>query len=203
MPTRMEAPWQLGPALIFLHSQPFEPGRVRLKYLLNEWGQLQPTEVRWPAQGCSSWQKWHEKPVLPGGTSGKEPACHCRRHKRRGFDPWVRKKPWRRAWQPVPVFSPGKPQGQRSLEGYSPKADTTKASWHTRTHPGSAKNSNGKVPPCLQKPLSVRSWASCWAGLWMWPGWKFSPHLALNKAALTAAAAAGPDSRAHTQPMTF
>ena len=28
---------------------------------------------------------------FPGGTSGKEPACQCRRHKRRGFDPWVRK----------------------------------------------------------------------------------------------------------------
>ena len=24
----------------------------------------------------------------PGGTSGKEPACQCRRHKRSGFNPW-------------------------------------------------------------------------------------------------------------------
>ena len=148
------------PALVFLHSQPFEPGRVRLKYLLNEWGQLQPTEVRWPAQGGSSWQKWHEKPVLPGGTSGKEPACHCRRHKRRGFDPWVRKRPWRRAWQPTPVFSPGKPQGQRSLEGYSPKADTSKAPWHTRTHPGSAQqlqreSSSLPAETALRAQLSV------------------------------------------------
>ena len=31
---------------------------------------------------------------FPGGTSGKEPACQRRRHKRRGFDPWVRKIPW-------------------------------------------------------------------------------------------------------------
>ena len=30
---------------------------------------------------------------FPGGASGKEPACQCRRHKRRGFDPWVRKIP--------------------------------------------------------------------------------------------------------------
>ena len=35
---------------------------------------------------------------FPGGTSGKEPACQCRRHKRRGFDPWVGKNTWRRAW---------------------------------------------------------------------------------------------------------
>ena len=38
---------------------------------------------------------------FPGGTSGKEPACQCRRHKRRRFDPWVRKIPWRRAQQPT------------------------------------------------------------------------------------------------------
>ena len=37
-----------------------------------------------------------------------------------GFDPWVRKIPWKRAWQPTPVFLPGKPHGQRSLAGYSP-----------------------------------------------------------------------------------
>ena len=41
---------------------------------------------------------------FPGITGDKEPACQCRRHKRRGFDPWVRKIPWRRAWQPFPVF---------------------------------------------------------------------------------------------------
>ena len=41
----------------------------------------------------------------------------CRRP---GFDPWVGKIPWRRAWQPTPVFLPGESHGQRSLEGYSP-----------------------------------------------------------------------------------
>ena len=49
----------------------------------------------------------------------KEPACHCRRRKRCRFDPWVRKIPWRRAWQPTPVFLPGESHGQRSLVGYS------------------------------------------------------------------------------------
>ena len=42
---------------------------------------------------------------FPGGASGKEPACQCRRCKRLGFDPWVGKIPWRKAWQPTPVFS--------------------------------------------------------------------------------------------------
>ena len=34
---------------------------------------------------------------------------------KRGFDPWVRKIPWRRVWQPTPVFLPGESHGQRSL----------------------------------------------------------------------------------------
>ena len=41
----------------------------------------------------------------------------CRRP---GFDPWVGKTPWRRAWQPTLVFLPGESHGQRSLVGYSP-----------------------------------------------------------------------------------
>ena len=41
-----------------------------------------------------------------GGASGKEPVCQCRRCKRCGFDPWVRKISWRGAWQPTPVLLP-------------------------------------------------------------------------------------------------
>ena len=41
---------------------------------------------------------------FPGGASGKEPACQCRRHKRRWFDPWVGKILYR---QPTPVLLPG------------------------------------------------------------------------------------------------
>ena len=50
---------------------------------------------------------------FPGGSCDKELAW-------RGFDPRVRKIPWRRGWQPTPVFLPGKSYGQRSLAGYSP-----------------------------------------------------------------------------------
>ena len=38
---------------------------------------------------------------FPGGASGKEPTCHCRRLNRHGFNPCIRKMPWRRAWQPT------------------------------------------------------------------------------------------------------
>ena len=49
---------------------------------------------------------------VPGGAKDKEPACQC---KRRGFDSWVWKIPWRRAWQPTPVFLARESHGQRSL----------------------------------------------------------------------------------------
>ena len=52
---------------------------------------------------------------FPGGASGKELACQFKSCKRRGFDPWVGKIPWRRAWQPTPVFLPGKSHGRMSL----------------------------------------------------------------------------------------
>ena len=41
---------------------------------------------------------------FPGGASGKEPTCQWGRHKRCGFNLWVRKMPWRRAWLLTPVF---------------------------------------------------------------------------------------------------
>ena len=68
--------------------------------------------------------------------SGKESAC---RSKRCGFDPWVRKIPWRRKWKPTPVLLHGKFNGQRSLAGYSPRghkeSDTTvKLNTHTHTY---------------------------------------------------------------------
>ena len=53
--------------------------------------------------------------MLPRWLSGKEPACRCRR---RIFSPWVGKIPWRRKWQPTPVFLPGESHGRRSLAGY-------------------------------------------------------------------------------------
>ena len=43
--------------------------------------------------------------------------CRCKRCR---FNSWVGKIPWRRKWQPTPVFLPGKSHGERSLVGYSP-----------------------------------------------------------------------------------
>ena len=98
----LRAPSSARPLWLLSHVSAGEPRSVTLAWLFS-WTSAFPT-----TKG------------VPGGTSGKEPACQCRRHKRCRFDPWVRKSPWRRAWQPTPVSLPGESQGQRSLVGYSP-----------------------------------------------------------------------------------
>ena len=74
---------------------------------------------------------------LPRWLSDKESACQCRRHQRCGFNPWVRKIPWRRKWQSTPVFFPGEFHEQRSLACSSPGGwkdlDTTEQLLLTQT----------------------------------------------------------------------
>ena len=94
-------------------------------------------------------QTWHGKIAYEQESLGIQPVCAkstgegspCRYVRlwasqvalvvKNLFDPWVRKKPWRRASQPTPVFLPGKFHGQRSLVGHSPRghklSDTTEA----------------------------------------------------------------------------
>ena len=61
------------------------------------------------------------------------PQCRTR------FNSWVEKIPWRREWQPTPIFLPGEFQGQRSLVGYSPwghiELDRTERLTHTHCIP--------------------------------------------------------------------
>ena len=72
----------------------------------------------------------------------KEYTCQCRRKE---FDPWVRKIPWRRKWQATPVFLSEKSHGQRNLAGYSPwghqELDTTAwaPKWYSQENSVSAK----------------------------------------------------------------
>ena len=85
-------------------------------------------------------------------TSGKEPTCQHRRCKRRGFDPWIGNIPWRRAWQPTPVFLPENPMdGGDQWAGYSSYGrkdlDTTEAT--------------------LKKAMAPRSSTLAWKIPWM------------------------------------
>ena len=57
--------------------------------------------------------------IFPGGTSGKELICKCRRYEQ-GLDPWVGKIPWRKAWEPTLVFLPEESHRQRSLVNDGP-----------------------------------------------------------------------------------
>ena len=54
-------------------------------------------------------------------SAGKESACNAGDL---GLIPWIGKIPWRRTWQPIPVFLPEKSHGHRSLAGHS--------AWHRR-----------------------------------------------------------------------
>ena len=58
--------------------------------------------------------------LFPSGSVGKESTCNAGDNRRLGFSPPVGKIPWRKKWQPTPVFLPEKSHGQRSLVGDSP-----------------------------------------------------------------------------------
>ena len=77
------------------------------------------------------WRCLHESIFffwLPRQLSDKETTCQCNEPQKCRLDPWVGKMPWRRKWQPSPVFLPGKSHGQQSLASYrvprGPKSQT-------------------------------------------------------------------------------
>ena len=89
----------------------------------------------------------------PRWRSGKECTCQCRRCR---FNPWVGKIPWRREWQPTPVFLPGECHGQRSMVGYSPwgykESDMTEQVTHTSNWQHSGKESTCQCRRCRFNP---------------------------------------------------
>ena len=89
----------------------------------------------------SNWVLLHCRKIhlFPGGASAKEPACQCRKGKRRRFDSWVWKIPWRKKWQPTPVFMPREspwteePGGLQSMGSQRVGHDRSDLA-HTRAH---------------------------------------------------------------------
>ena len=69
---------------------------------------------------------YHISCDFPGGSDSKASAYNAGDP---GSTPGLGRFPWRRKWQPTPVFLPGKSHGRRSLVGYSPRgrkeSDTT------------------------------------------------------------------------------
>ena len=108
-------PWPQSKLLVMIFTCP------RLDHRYSSWRPPEQTSFR-----ALPWDSvyWHFSPdchflftnlylLFPGGTSGKEPSCQCRRPKRHGFSPWVRKMPWRRERQPTPVFLSGESHGRK------------------------------------------------------------------------------------------
>ena len=90
--------------------------------------------------------------------------------KRCGFNSWVRKIPWRREWQPILVFLPGKSHGQRNLVGHSPwghkKAGhdfVTKQQQEIYTQKKQFQKS--PFPPLTHSTLVKRTWRIKWIGI--------------------------------------
>ena len=86
---------------------------------------------------------------LPWWLSGKESTYQCRRCQ---FDPWVRKKPWSRKWQPIPAFLPGKSHVQRNLAGSSPQGHKES----DMTERLNNNNFNNKRKNCVNRKQSAK-----------------------------------------------
>ena len=95
------------------------------------WVEKDSTEISTikPFWGISQVTQWLKK---------KKITCQCRRHKRCRFNPWVRKMPWSRKWQPTPIFFPGKFHGHRAwwatIHGIANIWTQLSTCTHTHTH---------------------------------------------------------------------
>ena len=87
----------------------------------------------------------------------------CLQFRRLRLNPWIRKIPWRREWQPTPVFLPGEFHGQRSLVGYNPwdrkELDMTEQLTHATR----------RLCDLTENPDSQHDWS--WSQIWNWHLW--------------------------------
>ena len=97
---------------------------------------------------------------FPGGASRQESAGQCGRLKRCGFDPWVGKISWRRKQQLVPVFLPGKSQGQRCLAATVHGVAKSQTQLSTHTHRGRLRMFIAAKDWTQLKYLLVHKWST-------------------------------------------
>ena len=115
-----------------------QAGRATLIFWVIAWG-LPKKHPFW----LQYWRKWASLVA-----QWLRICLQCRRCRRCRFDPWVGKIPWRRNWQPTPIFLTEKSHRGRSLVGYSPcchkESDATECVHvhsHTHTHTHTWENS--------------------------------------------------------------
>ena len=107
----------------------------------------------------SNWRAWFWYRVdklieLPGGLVLKNPPA-MQEMQEMPIQSLGQKMPWRRVWQPTPVFLPGKSQGQKNLAGYSPWGHRVGSDWsnrarthaHTRQQAGHCNRTESKYRP--------------------------------------------------------
>ena len=104
---------------------------------------LRSIGLRYPHYICGSSIFWW----FLGGSGVKNPSAKQETQ----IGSLGQKIPWRRKWQPTPVFLPGKCHGQRSLEGYSPwgHKDSDMSDWLTHILYVSGQGTNLSQPQCL------------------------------------------------------
>ena len=94
---------------------------------------------------------------FPSGSVVKNPPSNQESHRSHRFNPWVRKIPWRRAWQPTALFLPGESHGQKTLVGYSlwglKQSDTTE--WLSMLFMKVVKKVNPKSSHCKENLMSL------------------------------------------------
>ena len=78
------------------------------------------------------------------GLAGKESTCKAGGAGRQ-FHLLVRKIRWRRKWQPIPVFLPGKSHGQWSQVGYSPRGCRVRHDWSNWTCTHAEENNKASI----------------------------------------------------------
>ena len=121
-----------------------------------------------------------------GGTSRKGSSCQCWKQKRGIFDPRAGKVPWRRKWQPTPVFLPGKSHGRRSWwatvhgasEHWTRLSVRVRAHTHTHTHTHTCTHGHVSINLYLQK----RKWSESHSVMSdsLWPCGLYSPWNSLQ-----------------------
>ena len=95
----------------------FSPGRSKTMHERMELPETFGKLLQWVTGSNKILTRWGVPRRFSVKKSKTKPACQCRRHR---FNTWVKKIPWRRKWQPTPVFLHGKSHWQRGLVDYSP-----------------------------------------------------------------------------------
>ena len=104
---------------LIVHRPPDPPHHSPLRQCFSAKGGFTPTTDTWPVMVVAAWEDGDATGAWgsPGGSAVKSPPA-VQEMSAQSLD---QKIPWRRAWQPTPVFLPGESHGQRSPADYGPQ----------------------------------------------------------------------------------